>query len=213
MVYLKCMIITHHGKQFFKLQVGDTVIAINPMSKSSKNKTTSFGADITLSTLHHPDYFGVEQTSYGTKEPFVIHGPGEYEVSGFSFQGRAVPVLCDKKTMMNTVYYFTFDDIRICFLGYLSNREIPREIKEMIEEVDIIFVPIGGGEQLDASEAHKLAIAFEPKIIIPMDYESDNEALKTFFKDAGSDAVTVDKLTLKVKDLLGKAGEVIAIES
>ena len=42
MLYYTHMIITHHGKQFFKLQTGDRVIALNPIAKDSKFKTSGF---------------------------------------------------------------------------------------------------------------------------------------------------------------------------
>ena len=81
------MIITHHGKQFFKLQTGDRVIALNPIAKESKFKTSGFGADVALITTNHPDYNGSETVTYGDRAPFIISGPGEYELSGIIFRG------------------------------------------------------------------------------------------------------------------------------
>jgi len=46
------MIITYHGGEFFKIISGDTTIAINPVSKDSKIKTTHFGADIAIISLN-----------------------------------------------------------------------------------------------------------------------------------------------------------------
>ena len=54
------MIITHHGKQFFKLQTGDRVIALNPIAKDSKFKTSGFGADIALISTNNSDFNGVD---------------------------------------------------------------------------------------------------------------------------------------------------------
>jgi len=78
-IYL--MIITYFGKQFFKIQQGEMVLAFNPVSKSSKTGITAhFGTDIALITTNHPDYNGIEQLSHGEREPFVVSGPGDYEV-------------------------------------------------------------------------------------------------------------------------------------
>ena len=38
---------------------------------------------------------------------------------------------------------------------------------EAIEDIDILFLPIGDEGTLDAAKANKLAVALEPKIIIP----------------------------------------------
>ncbi|MBX4211005.1 MBL fold metallo-hydrolase [Candidatus Parcubacteria bacterium] len=81
------MVITYHGAEFFKVQFGDTVIAYNPISKDSKQKTTRFGADIVLSSLNHPDFNGIDNATHGDRNPFVITGPGEYEVKGIFIKG------------------------------------------------------------------------------------------------------------------------------
>jgi len=76
------MIITYHGVDFFKVSFGDTVLAVNPISKDSKIKAVRFGSDITLISLNSPEHNGADVTSRGEKESFLISGPGEYEVSG-----------------------------------------------------------------------------------------------------------------------------------
>jgi hypothetical protein len=59
-------------------------------------------------------------------------------------------------------------------------------------------------------------VQFSPKLIIPTHYGEVgiSGALKTFLKEAGEEGVkAVDKLTLKKKDLEGKEGEVVVLES
>lgn len=209
------MIITHHGKQFFKLQTGDRVIALNPIAKDSKFKTSGFGADVALITTGHPDYNGAETVTYGDRVPFIINGPGEYELSGVIFRGYGSKGTDGKKDLMNTIYYFEFDDIKICFLGALYEGTLSTETREAIDDVDILFVPIGGKTVINAETAAKLARTFEAKMVIPMDYGNDQEsdALKKFLKETSAkDAAPVEKLTLKVRDLAGKEGEVVVFE-
>jgi len=53
-------------------------------------------------------------------------------------------------------------------------------------------------------------------VIIPMHYDGigQKDALKTFLKEAGAESSKpVDKLTIKKKDLEGKAGEVVVLKS
>ena len=209
------MIITHHGKQFFKLQTGDRVIALNPIAKESKFKTSGFGADVALITTNHPDYNGSETVTYGDRAPFIISGPGEYELSGIIFRGYGSKGTDGKKDLMNAIYYFEFDGIKICFLGALYEGNISTEAREAIDDVDILFVPIGGKTVINAETAAKLARTFEAKMVIPMDYGNDQEsdALKKFLKETSTKETTpVEKLTLKLRDLSGKEGEVVVFE-
>jgi L-ascorbate metabolism protein UlaG (beta-lactamase superfamily) len=213
MLICKVMIITYFGKQFFKIQQGEMVLALNPVSKDSKlNIGTRFGADIALITTNHPDYNGVEQLVYGDREPFVVRGPGDYEVREIFIKGILSDGPEKPQKYVNSIYSFVVDGINICFLGALSNGNINKEAGESLGEPDILFVPVGGETVLDAKAAAKLAALLEPKIIIPMDY--DAASLKAFLKEIGEDKPeTVDKLTLKRKDLEGKSSEVFVLQA
>jgi len=170
-----------------------------------------FGADIALVTTNHPDYNGLEQLSHGERTPFSITGPGDYEVKEIFIKGVLSNAEIGGKKYVNTIYIFSVDNINIVFLGALSDVEFSKEAREAINNPDILFVPIGGGT-LDAKSAAKLASSLEPKMIIPMDY--DNLSLKAFLKESGEEkANVVEKLTLKLKDLEGKEGEVVVLKS
>ena len=200
------------------------VLAFNPVSKASKTGiSTHFGADIALISTNHPDYNGVEQLSHGEREPFVIKGPGDYEVKEIFIKGVMSRVEIAGQKYINAVYLFTLDGINIAFLGALGETELSKESREAINSPDILFIPVGGGgppalstggraSMLDAKSAGKFASALEPKLIIPMDY--DDKSLKAFLKEMGEeDAEVVEKLTLKRKDLDGKEGEVVVLKA
>ena len=204
------MIITYFGKEFFKIQLGDTIIAFNPISKDSKLKTSRFGADIALITTNHPDYNGVENLSFGEKEPFVARGPGEYETKNIFIKGISSGPK-GENAVLNTIYILSVDKMNICFLGALSSKIFSPEAREEIDSVDILFVPLNGGS-LTPSDSYAIAVSLEPKIIIPMDY--DENTLKKFLKEGGEEKIEpLDKLTVKQKDVEGKEGEIVVIAS
>lgn len=208
------MIITYQGVEFFKVQFGDTTIALNPISKDSKFKPTRFFADIALVSLNNPDMNGTENLSYNGKDPFVISGPGEYEVKDVFIKGFASKSMYGGKEKINTIYSVTLENMNICFLGALSDINLSSDVKESLGDVDILFLPIGDDGVLDAAKAEKLSVEIAPKIIIPMHFGEVGvkDALKKYLKESGSDNVKpVDKLTLKKKDLEGKAGDVVVI--
>lgn len=208
------MIITYLGKQFFKIQQGNLVVAVNPISKDSKSdaKGARFGSDIALSTTNHPDYNGFDMVSHGETVPFEVKGPGDYEIKDIFIKGIMTETILNEKKYINTIYSLSIDNISICFLGCMSNNKITAETRGEIGSPDILFVPIGNHDLLDGAEAYKLAVSLEPKIIIPMDY--DEKTLKAFLKEGGQDKVApVDKLTIKAKELIGREGEIIVLSN
>ena len=208
------MIITYFGKQFFKIQQGNLVVALNPISKDSKSeiKASRFGADIALSTTNHPDYNGFDMVSHGETVPVIIEGPGDYEVKDIFIKGIQTETILSGKKFINTIYSMTIEGISVCMVGALSLKSFTEETQEEIDEVDILFIPIGNGDLLTPSEAYKLGVKLDAKIIIPMDYDEKN--LKAFLKEGGQDNLkAVEKLTIKAKELSGREGEIVVLEN
>ncbi|MFA6515014.1 MAG: MBL fold metallo-hydrolase [Candidatus Paceibacterota bacterium] len=208
------MIITYLGKQFFKIQQGSLTVAFNPISKDSKfgAKVSRFGSDMALSTTNHPDYNGFDMVSHGETVPFEINSPGDYEIKDIFIKGIMTNTLIGGKKYINTIYSLSIENISICFLGCMSNNKVGAEVRGDIGSPDILFVPIGNHDLLDPSEAYKLAVSLEPKIIIPMDY--DEKTLKAFLKEGGQEKVTpIEKLTIKAKELVGREGEIIVLSN
>lgn len=210
------MIITYHGKQFFKIAQGDTTIAINPLSKENTIdiKATKFGSDVALCTTRHPNYDGFENTTHSGKEPFKIYGPGSYEVKGNSFVGFQSPSKINGVDYVNTIYFFILEGISFCFLGDLASPDIDQKTREYIEDVDVIFVPIGGAGTLDPIQAAKVIKYFSPKMVIPMDYgpDRDVDSLETFLKEVSSKAIAEPKYVFKKKDLETLTSQIVVLE-
>ncbi len=201
------MIITYHGGECVKIVYGDTTIAINPADKSTK-KSSSFGADIALSSANIPDTNGFETVTRGDKEPFKISGAGEYEVKDINIKGVDVKSEKDGKEFMNTMYSFSIDSIKCVVLGPI-NASIPAEKRENLGTPDIVFLTISN---MKIADAYKLAVSFDPSVIIPLDYENDKNLLTQFLKEAGENPKPEEKLVYKKKDLDGKEAEVAILE-
>lgn len=206
------MIITHHGGQCFKVSFGNTTLVFDPISKKSKHAPVRFGADVAFVSLHHPDMNGTEEVAFGNKEPFVIDGPGEYEVGEMTARGYGVATKYEGVDRYNTIYQVTLEGINIVFLGALGSGAIEPQILGELDDIDILFVPIGGGDVLDVPEASKLGTKLEARCIIPMHY--NDTALKAFFKEEGIDPIKpVEKLTIKKKDLIEMESEIVVLSN
>jgi L-ascorbate metabolism protein UlaG (beta-lactamase superfamily) len=211
------MVITHHGGQCFKVTFGDLTLVFDPISKKGTLPAVRFGSDIALVTRNHPDMNGVEEVTFGGKEPFVINGPGEYEHSNVTIQGFLTKseygLPKGQEHAVNTVYAVNLEGMTLVHLGAMSDAMLSQEAREAIDEIDVLFLPVGGDGVLDPATAAKLAVTLEPRIIIPMHWSGMGEpkTLETYLKEEGNAVEKVDKLTLKKKDAAEKDGVIIVV--
>lgn len=206
------MILTYHEGTCIKATAGDTTLVFGPVSKGSKNfKPVNFGADVAFISFDHPDMNGADEAVRGDRQPFVITGPGEYEVKDITVAGFPAGSTYGGEGKINTVYSVHFDGLSLLYLGALGDLDLPADVLEM-DAPDIVIIPVGDNGALNASEAQKLAVKLEAKIVIPVLY--DDKSLKLFLKEAGAEAVKpVEKLTIKPKDVVGKENEVVVLSA
>lgn len=211
-VIITYMVITYYGGYFLKITQGDLTIAVNPFGKDGDYKLVRFGSDIALVSANDKNMNGVENLEYAGRKPFVISGPGEYEVKGVAVSGFLAPKPYGKNSLLNTIYSVQLEDISICITGPLSSIDFSANLYEGIGKVDILFVPISGDGVLKTTEAEKLANQLDASIIIPVAY--NDKQLTDFKKELSAEGILpLDKLTIKKKDLLGKEAEVVILES
>lgn len=198
------MILNFFGNQFFKFQVGDTILATDPFSKESSFKAGKFGADIVLQSTIHEDMSGGADLFYGNTVPHIIKGPGEYEVSNIFIKGyNAHSNYSEIDSDCGTTYYtFEFDGIRIVYLGAIDGSE-KQKILQIEGEVDILIVPITGDGRLTPKQAAGYVNNLEPKIVIPMGFADTKDSnLQLFIKEMGENNPEIlEKLTIKRKEV------------
>lgn len=193
-------------------------MAIDPYGKAIGLTPPRFKADILLVSHEHPDHNNIEAIPEGA---FVVRGPGDYEVKGVSITG--IPTFHDSQggslRGANTAFLIEMDGMRLVHLGDFGEEKIRPETVDLLGEVDILFVPVGGTYTVDATSAAEIVNAIEPKIIIPMHYRIPGLSVKldeveTFLKEMGAKEVTPeDRLTLKKKDLLEGASPRVVVLS
>lgn len=211
------MTISWYGHSCFKIsnQGGHLTLIIDPFDKSIGLTPPRGTADIVLVSHNHHDHNNIKALA---GKPFIVDGPGEYEVKGVSINGIA-SYHDNKKGEergVNTIYLIEMDKIKICHLGDFGQEKLSDSQLEAIGNVDVLVIPVGGKYTIDALEAAKIAKQIEPHLIIPMHYKISGlsidglDSADGFLKEMGVEKkVIVDKLTLKGKDLSTKEMEVV----
>lgn len=68
--------------------------------------------------------------SFGAKVPFVIDGPGEYEVGDVTVRGYGTETTYEGVTRFNTIYQVTLEGINLVFLGRLVRKQSTLKFSE-----------------------------------------------------------------------------------
>jgi L-ascorbate metabolism protein UlaG (beta-lactamase superfamily) len=173
------------GHSCFRLKGKEATLITDPPSPSTGYSLGRVNADIV--TISH-DHTGHNYVEGVAGEPRVVSGPGEYEIEQVLITG--VQTYHDlehgKVRGRNTAYLITMDDIHICHLGDLGDR-LDEKALEALSNADVLLVPVGGRYTLDAARAAEVIAQLEPRVIVPMHYQTPT------YKAAGEPLDPVEK--------------------
>jgi len=178
-----------------KVENEEVAIVTDPYDDSLGKLPKNLSADIvTLSRKGDPAY-GTTDAIKG--DFFLIDTPGEYEVKGIPVYG--IP------SKESTLFQFNVEGMRIVHLGSV-NTQLTDEQLDKLGDVDILMLPVGGGDVLDAKKAADLVSRIEPRSVIPMHFKMEGlklkgEMLTPFIKESGLKTETMDKWKVQKKDL------------
>lgn len=164
-----------HGQACFRVKGKSSSVVIDPYSSEFTGlKPLKAEADIVCISHDHKDHSEASVINgVDGKEPFVIAGPGEYEIGGVNIVG--VSSFHDDKNGeergKNTIYQVLIDELSIVHLGDLGQKKLTQDQVEILSACDVLMIPVGGVYTIDAKEALDIIAQLEPKIIIPMHYK------------------------------------------
>jgi len=166
------------GHAAFYIKTGRVKIITDPFPPEVGFKMKRLEADVVTVSHNHYDHAYIK----GVNGRFVvISGPGEYEVKGVHIRGFR-SYHDDKQGQLrgvNTIYRFQVDDTTLVHLGDLGHA-LDDDLLELMGEVDVVFVPVGGYYTLEMDEVIKVIEQLEPKYIVPMHYRTSQHETKTF---------------------------------
>jgi L-ascorbate metabolism protein UlaG (beta-lactamase superfamily) len=129
--------------------------------------------DVVLVTHEHGDHNGVEAAA---GEPQVIRSTaGRLD----SPVGEVLAIASEHDEVAgtqrgpNTIFRFLLDGLAVAHLGDFGQPALRPEQREALGEVDVLFLPVGGGPTIGGEPAAALVRELAPRLVVPMHYGTD----------------------------------------
>ena len=176
------------GHSCFKIAGRQVTVVTDPYSPSLGYLSGKTTANIVTVSHQHEGHSYVEGVG---GEPKLVAGPGEYEINGVLIIGIATfhDAVGGSQLGKNTVYVMEVDGVSVCHLGDLGHVLTTGQVEEL-GTVDVLLLPVGGVSTINASMAAEVVRQLEPKVVIPMHYQTmalnwNLEPVDKFLKEIG----------------------------
>jgi L-ascorbate metabolism protein UlaG (beta-lactamase superfamily) len=171
------MEITWLGHSCFRLRGRDVAIVIDPPDRATGYVLPKLTADVVLVSHDHIGHNNVAAVAGAER---VLTGSGEYEIKGVPIVG--VQTSHDgeggRRRGRNVAWLTQLEDINVCHLGDLG-APLNSEQAEALGTVDVLLVPVGGHNTINAAQAAEVVTLLEPKIVVPMHYQTETRKGET----------------------------------
>jgi L-ascorbate metabolism protein UlaG (beta-lactamase superfamily) len=208
-----------YGHACFRLKDRNITLITDPYDKSVGFNLPRPKADIVTVSHESPHH------SYlaGVKGDFkVIDGPGEYEIGGVFITG--VNLSTSKKSAnddtllrLNNVYVIYMDNVAVCHLGDLNQIPTQSQVEDM-GSIDVLLVPVGGYNALNAAQAAEVISLIEPLIVVPMHYKLPGAEVKLdpvdkFLKEMGITKPDIQQTLKLTSSSLPEETQIVLMEA
>jgi L-ascorbate metabolism protein UlaG (beta-lactamase superfamily) len=158
------MKITWFGHSCFKIEKNNFAVVTDPYEAGSVPGLAPVceSADLVLCSHEHGDHNARSSVKLTGAEanPFTITRIETYhdDVKG-------------AKRGCNTIHILDDGEQKLAHLGDLGC-ELERNQLELLKNLDVVMIPVGGYYTIDAQQAADLVAILKPRIVIPMHYRS-----------------------------------------
>ena len=199
------MEITWLGYACFRLKGKNITVIADPYPPGLGYALDKPSADIITVSHNHDNHSYISPI---TGEPKLINRPGEYEIGGALIIGISAFHDAENGATLgkNTIYAIEVDDVTVCHLGDLGHPLNSNQTEEL-GNIDVLLVPVGGGTTISAAQAAALIRNIEPKVVIPMHYQTPTltkelDSIDKFLKEMGLTSIEPQpKLTINRSNL------------
>jgi L-ascorbate metabolism protein UlaG (beta-lactamase superfamily) len=171
-----------YGQSAFRLSDGQSTVFVDPFGDVSAlaSRGMQFDypaiegvrADLLLITHEHLDHNGVE--AIGGSPAILRSTAGQLE----SPLGQVTAIASEHDDAAgtqrgpNTIFVFEFEGLRVAHFGDFGQAELRDRQREAIGQVDLLFLPVGGGPTIGAEQAARLVEQLAPRFVVPMHYRT-----------------------------------------
>jgi len=180
------------GHACFRIKGRQTTVITDPYPPDLGYSLGKATANIVTVSHQHP---GHSYTDGVGGSPRKVTGPGEYEIGDVIIIGIATfhDNSGGSQRGKNTVYLMEVDEVSVCHLGDLGHILTNEQVEEL-GEVDVLLLPVGGLSTINAAMAAQIVRQLEPKVVIPMHYQTqavarELEPVDKFLKEMGLSGV------------------------
>lgn len=211
------------GHATFLLTGQANTVAVDPYGEFPKNRPIKFDypplegieADVVLVTHEHMDHNAVDVIG---GEPEVLRaGAGTFD----SRLGEIVGIASEHDPKAgtqrgpNTIFCFDIDGVRCCHFGDFGQTGLRPEQSEAIGDVDVLFLPIGGGPTIDGSQAAEIVAELRPHVAIPMHYGTEAadfvEGPERFLDAVSADVERLETSEIEPQRYLNRDGTTVLV--
>lgn len=223
LLFLPTMVdIWWHGQACFRIKGKNATVVFDPYDADFTGLSPlKISSDIVCVSHDHKDHNNatVVKGDEEGKAPFVISGPGEYEISGVNIVG--IGSFHDEKEGaergLNTIYQATIDEINIVHLGDLGQKKLTQEQVEALSSCDVLLIPVGSVYTISGKDAGDIIAQIEPKIVIPMHYKIDGlkfdlEPVSVFLSSVGREKIEPQPKLSVSRERLPEELEVVLLQ-
>ena len=163
------MEITWLGHACFRLRSDDLVVVTDPYPIALGLRPETRPATVVTISNAHPNHNNWLEVG---GSPKVFDSPGEYEYSGIAARG-AMTTLAEGQAQehRNVAFSIVMDNVNVCHLGDIAMPLTTRQAEEL-QPVDVLLAPAGGGCTLALERVLQLMQDLDPKVVIPMHYQT-----------------------------------------
>lgn len=176
------MRVAWYGQSAFRLQTDGASVFIDPFGDVSG--LTSRGiqweypaienvaADLVLVTHEHTDHNGIEAVQ---GSPQVLRSTAGRLPSAV---GEVLAIAAEHDASAgtergpNTIFVFALDGLRVAHFGDFGQSALREEQAAAIGQVEMVFMPVGGGPTIGAAEAAEIVERLSPRWVVPMHYRT-----------------------------------------
>jgi L-ascorbate metabolism protein UlaG (beta-lactamase superfamily) len=173
-----------YGQSAFRLEGGGGSVVIDPFGAdiagaAARGITFDYPPietatpDLLLVTHEHFDHNGVDAVP--GSPPTIRSTAGRLE----SPLGEVVAVASEHDPEAgtargpNTIFVFELDGIRVAHFGDFGQADLRDEQARAIGEIDLLFIPVGGGPTIGARQAAAIVERLAPRWVVPMHYRTE----------------------------------------